>query len=289
MPSLATLASPARHHASSPQRDVPGERTWITRGANFVVALSQVQPGTVLERAQQPDESMLLLADVSARIEAGGAKLEAGAESLLIIPPGSCTITALTAGTIVRVFSSRAVDLLAAASNAPVYARGAPEVAPLVPWPEPPDGMRLRHYRLADYALPSVHMRIFRCTTLMLNVMMPRMVARDVTKLSPHQHADFEQGSLALRGQWVHHLRHPWTADLNDWKADEHLEMDSPSLLVIPPKVIHTSRNVNDGGAWLVDVFAPPRVDFSSTPGKVANEADYPLPPGVTAGNSGSE
>lgn len=289
MVSLATLASPARHHASPPQRDAPGERTWITRGANFVVALSQVEPGTVLERVEQPDESMVLLADASARVEAGAEQIEAGPESLLAVPPGPCKIIVATGGTLVRVFSSRAVDLLAAASNASVYAGGAPEVAPLVPWPVPADGMRLRHYRLADHTRPGVHMRIFRCTTLMLNVMMPRMVARDVTKLSPHQHSDFEQGSLALRGQWVHHLRHPWTADLNDWKPDEHLEMDSPSLLVIPPKVIHTSRNVNDGGAWLVDVFAPPRVDFSSTPGKVANEADYPLPPGVSVGTSSSE
>ena len=49
-------------------------------------------------------------------------------------------------------------------------------------------------------------------------------------------------------------------------------------MLFRSPRVIHTSRNTNDGGAWLVDIFAPPRMDFSSKPGKVANEADYPLP-----------
>ena len=289
MPSLATAPTPARHHAAAPQRETPGEHTWITRGANFVVALSQVRAGTVLERRDQPDEHMVLLADLGARIEAGGEVLEAGPESLTIVPPGPSRVTATGDGTVVRVFSTRAADLLAAAGNAAVYAAGAPEVAPLVPWPAPPDGWRLRHYRLAEHTRAGTNMRIFRCTTLMLNVMTPRPVARDVRKLSPHSHADFEQGSLALRGQWVHHLRHPWTPDLTEWKPDEHLEMDSPSLLVIPPKVIHTSRNVNDGGAWLVDIFAPPRLDFACTPGKVANEADYPLPPGAGFGAAASE
>ena len=129
-----------------------------------------------------------------------------------------------------------------------------------------------------EYTKPDTNMRIFRSTNMMLNIMTRRMVARDVHKLSPHSHTDFEQGSLALKGDWVHHMRYPWTPDLDDWKMDQHIEMGSPSLLVIPPKVIHTSRNTNADGAWLVDIFAPPRMDFSSKPGKVANEAEYPLP-----------
>lgn len=34
-----------------------------------------------------------------------------------------------------------------------------------------------------------------------------------------------------------------------------------PLVLVIPPKVIHTSRNIN-GAGWLIDIFSPPRLDF---------------------------
>ncbi len=274
----ATMATAARHHASPPQHSSPGQNTWITRGANFIVAVSQVTAGTRLSRDNQPDEYMVFMVDVAAVIEANGASIEARPETLTIVPPGASSIVAQGDGQIVRVFSAQAGDLVAAASNAEVYANGAPEVAPLVPWPDPPEGFKLRHYVLADHIKPDTNMRIFRSTNLMLNIMTPRMVARDVRKLSPHSHADFEQGSLALKGDWVHHLRYPWTADMTDWKNDEHLEMGSPSLLVVPPKVIHTSRNANDGGAWLVDIFAPPRSDFSSKPGMVCNADEYPMP-----------
>jgi mannose-6-phosphate isomerase-like protein (cupin superfamily) len=120
-------------------------------------------------------------------------------------------------------------------------------------------------------------MRIFRCTNLMINVLAKRATARDVTKLSPHSHADFEQASLAVEGEYVHHLRYPWTPDMTAWREDEHLEIGSPSVTVIPPNVVHTSRNVG-GPGWLIDVFAPPRVDFSTKPGLVCNADEYPMP-----------
>jgi hypothetical protein len=52
----------------------------------------------------------------------------------------------------------------------------------------------------------------------------------------------------------------------------------SPSILVIPARVIHTTQDVGQGSTWLVDIFAPPRMDFSSKPGFVVNAAEYPLP-----------
>jgi len=278
MPSQATAASVARHYEEPPQRQASGEQTWITRGANFVVALSRVSAGAVLRRPAQQDEYMVLMVDIAAEIRVGGQQVAAQRETLTIVPPGDSSVTALGDGIVVCVFSGDTVDLCAAAGNAGVYANGAPEVAELVAWPDPPQGFALRNYVLADYIRPDSNMRIFRSTKLMLNIMTPRLQARDVHKLSPHQHADFEQGSLALRGDWVHYLRHPWTADLDDWKDDQHITIGSPSLTVVPPKVIHTSRNTNDGGAWLVDVFAPPRMDFSSKPGMVCNAVDYPMP-----------
>ena len=49
-------------------------------------------------------------------------------------------------------------------------------------------------------------------------------------------------------------------------------------MLVIPANVLHTSQNVSQGNSWLIDIFGPPRMDFSSKPGFVINAADYPMP-----------
>lgn len=275
---LLRPASVARWYDQAPHAETPGARTWVARGANFVVTVTQASAGARLERRGQPDEYMVFLPESGATVRAGNESVEAGPESVTIVPPGDSEVVVHGAGSVVRVFSHHAKDLLALASNAAAYAEATPDVAPLVPWPTPADGWRLRHYPLAQFTQADSNMRIFRSTNLMLNVLTPRMVPRDVHKLSPHSHADFEQGSLALRGEWIHHMRYPWVPDMTAWRDDEHIEVASPSLTVIPPKAVHTSRNLNEGGAWLLDIFAPPRMDFSSKPGKVANERDYPLP-----------
>ena len=278
-PPPARLASVARWYDQPPQRKTPGAGTWVARGANFVVTVTQAADGARLARRGQTDEYMVFLPECGATIEAGTECVQAGTESLTIVPPGDSCVVVRGGGQVVCVFSHHAEDLLALASNVADYASPTPDVAPLVPWPTPADGFHLRSYDVAQFTQEGSNMRIFRSTNLMVNVMTQRMVARDVRKLSPHSHADFEQGSLALRGQWVHHTRYPWVADMTAWRDDAHIEVGSPSLTVIPPQVVHTSRNVNDNGAWLLDIFAPPRMDFAGKPGKVANESHYPLPP----------
>lgn len=275
-------ATHARHYREAPQiTERDGTRHWITRAANFVAVVTEAAAGAQLLRAAQADEHMLFLPSSSATIEVGGEKISADAESLTIIPPGRSSITLQQAGTVVRVFSNKADDLTAAAVNAAIYADGAPEIAPIVPWPDPVGGFRLRSYRLADFTSPDpspLKMRLFRSTNLMINIFEPWSKRRDITKLSPHWHDDFEQMSLALKGGFVHHLRYPWGPDMTAWLEDEHEAYDSPSVLVIPAGVIHTTQDAGEGITWLVDIFGPPRMDFSARPGFVLNAADYPMP-----------
>lgn len=100
---------------------------------------------------------------------------------------------------------------------------------------------------------------------------------RGKSALSPHAHADIEQGSLAIEGDYVHHLRTPWGADAAAWLDDIHLDAGPHSLLLIPPELIHTTEGVGAGRHFLLDIFAPPRADFIAK-GWMANSRDYRAP-----------
>jgi mannose-6-phosphate isomerase-like protein (cupin superfamily) len=279
----ARQATAAEFPKMPPQEtDALGTRTWITRGANFVVAVSDAVPGSVLERTNNADEYMVILPPgVEATIRAGDEEIQAGGDSLTIVPPGPSRVTARSKGLIARIISNKAEDLIAKASNAATYADGAPEVAPLVAWPDPVGGFKLRHYPLTPYAKPNgdrIQPRLFRSTNMMVNIFVHYQTRRDTNALSPHWHEDFEQASLCLNGTWVHHMRWPWNARLQDWRPDNHEPIGTPSVVIIPANVVHTSRDVGEGESSLYDIFVPPRLDFAMKPGFVINEADYPMP-----------
>jgi hypothetical protein len=113
---------------------------------------------------------------------------------------------------------------------------------------------------------------------MLVNIFVHYQTRRDITKLSPHWHDDFEQASLTLNGRWVHHMRYNWGPDLSAWTPDDHGEMDTPSVIFIPATAVHTSRDVGEGESSLYDLFCPPRMDFASKKGFVINEDEYPLP-----------
>lgn len=274
----------AKFYDEAPARcDADGARHWATRAANFTVVCTQAVPGTVLRRDDNPDEYMLLLPEgVGATLEAGDQRIDTNGDSLTIFPPGASRITVTAPGYVYRIFSNCATDLHAWVSNPDDYAQII-DVAPLEAWPEPVGGYKLRHYPLADYVRPDNSMRLFRSSNLMINIFLPQTKPRDPKKMTPHSHADYEQGSLSLSGSYTHHLRYPWTSDLDTWREDEHALVFSPSLCIMTPKVIHTSQAIGTERTRLVDVFAPPRLDFSLKPGLVNNADEYPLPAGAGA------
>ncbi len=211
-------------------------KTWISRGQNFVIAYSDGKQGGVFARNAQPDEYALIIPDreTSAEITTAEGTTVVPGYSVAFLPPGESSIRMLTSGSIVRLFTPKSKDMADAASNAGAFTGQHPNVPPFEAWPEPPGGLKLKWYTLDVPEDPSRFGRIYRCTTFMINYLTPRVGPRERDKVSPHHHDDFEQCSLALTGTFTHHLRWPWTTNMNIWRDDEHLYCESPSVCVIP-------------------------------------------------------
>ena len=262
-----------------PQLVADGLTTWVVRAANFVVATSTVEPGATVDGASEDEWIALVHPGSSFAVRAGDEKADVSVLSVVIVPPGNYSFAAIGGGRLTRILPVRsAPDLAAAAENAERYATLPGNTAPLDPWPMPTEGYRLRVYAVDEYPIQDgILGRLFRSRNFMVNVFPVRTVLRP--QLSPHSHDDHEQCSLSLSGDFVHHARYPWTPDKSLWREDEHIQVASPSAVVFPTQVIHTSETVGDSGNWqLVDIFGPPRLDFSRKPGFVRNAAEYPMP-----------
>jgi quercetin dioxygenase-like cupin family protein len=262
-------------YQETPQQEGAGWRRWITRAANFAIVYTEGTAGAALQD-RFADEHFAFALTGGVGVTAGADRVTLGEEDLAVVPPGECTLHFERAGILVQVVTAEE-SLVAAAPNGATYADGAKEVARAEPWPEPVAGYRLRTYSTrAGYARGGM-VHAYRTRKLMIVPYERFLVPRDETQLTPHAHADFEQASVALEGKWLHHLRVPWTANRLHWRPDRTIEIDSPSVTIIPAGVIHTSQGIAGEGMRLIDVFSPPRADFSQR-GWVDNAADYPMP-----------
>lgn len=270
-----------RHYDEPPQLTGNGVRSWVTRGANFAVVCTTGEAGATLTGSAR-EEQFLYSLDGGITVSAGAQRETLGVEDLAIVPPGEWSVHFDRGGQIVQLVTADE-PVVAAAANAATYAGGAPEVAPVVSWPEPAGGYRLRRYSTLEAYGRGGMVHAFRTRKLMMVPYARFLEPRDETQLTPHAHADFEQGSVALEGEWLHHLRVPWTPNRREWRPDAHVRVGSPSTTIIPAGVIHTSQGVAGEGMRLIDVFAPPRIDFSER-GWVDNARDYPMPHSAAAG-----
>ena len=270
------------YYREDPVDDDANGRGWYTRSQNLLVHYIEAAPGATFSRAGQTDEYMIVLPDDDTpyEVSANGETKRGDGHQLVIVPPGDSDIHLPNGGRVVRLFTTQSTDLNAKCANGDIYAVPDPSVPPFKAWPAPPDGFKLRVYNLQKTRNPGELGPIWRCTTIMLNFPPPGGGPRDVTKMSPHSHNDFDQCSLILAGSFVHHMRWPWGLNKNDWREDEHFLAESPSATMIPARVVHTSESCAPGpeGNRMADIFAPPRLDFSLQPGWIKNADEYPLP-----------
>jgi len=262
-----------------PQEEDALCRRWYGRGHNFLVCYVEARAGARIERTGQLDEYVILSPQHGMRLHVSSdhGALDIPGYSVVVVPAGASTIEARDDGHFFLLCTTRNTDLAAKAVNAAAYAAPRPHVAPLVPWPDPIGGPKIRRYSMEVASEPGRFGRIWRCTTFMVNLFVEDG-PRDIEKVSPHYHDDFEQGSLLMTGTMSHHVRWPWTTNMRHWLPDDHMDCGSPSLAVIPPPAIHTSNGTGTVLRLMVDIFSPPRTDFSQKPGWVLNADEYPMP-----------
>jgi hypothetical protein len=269
------------HQIASPSGATADERTAIVRGQNVVLVHTDVKSGDDLDNGTLAGELAIVVTGASPEFSVltdEGATV-IGEPGLVVVPPGASRISVRGDGPLVRLIEAGEPAWRDRAANAEAYAQDHPRVALLTRWPEPVGGAEVRFYKLSEVIEePGRFGRIFRTRAFMVNFIPEVAGPRDPRKLSPHTHDDFEQLSLAVQGEYLHHIRTPWLADSTVWRADEHVTLPSPSVAIIPPPTVHTSAASDPGVNQLIDIFSPPRVDFSEKPGWVLNADDYPMP-----------
>ena len=245
----------------------------FVRAQNFAIDWFQAEQGATFGFASD-EETMVLLFDASGTIGGGGHSTDAPRRSVSVVPAGSCQLKLSEAGCGCILSTHRKDPQLA--RNAASYQTPDPRVAPVGPvWPLVSGTDDIRVFEIDKFKAPADNPRLkmLQSATMSIN-WVDYDGPRDRKALSPHAHADFEQASLAVAGDFVHHLRVAWGKNAEDWRDDEHKLAPSPSVLVIPPELIHTTEGVGPGHHLSIDIFAPPRRDFIAK-GWVFNAADY--------------
>jgi hypothetical protein len=243
------------------------------RAQNFAIDWFRGEPGSTFGFASS-EETMVLVFDASGDISRHGHRTSAPRRSVSIVPAGSYEIKLSQAGCGCILSINRKDPQ--PARNAASYQTPDPRVAPVGPaWPRVDGADDIRVFEIDTFKAPADNPRLkmLQSATMSIN-WVDYEGPRDRKVLSPHAHADFEQASLAVAGDFVHHLRVHWGKNAEEWRDDEHKLAPSPSVLVIPPELIHTTEGVGPGHHLLIDIFAPPRRDFIAK-GWVFNAAEY--------------
>ncbi|KAA9160194.1 hypothetical protein FPZ12_017735 [Amycolatopsis acidicola] len=277
----ATAARPDSGAAIAAPQYFDLRATPVVRGQNVLLIHTEAKAGDDLDNGTLQGELATIVTGASPEftvLTADGATL-IDSPGLVVVPPGASRISVRGDGPLIRLVEAGEPHWGDKAANAADYAEDHPRVALLERWPEPVGEQGVRFYPLSEVPEdPQRFGRIFRTRSFMVNFLPEQHGPRDPRRLSPHSHDDFEQLSLAVQGEYVHHIRTPWLPDSTVWREDEHVRTGSPSVTVIPPPTVHTSAASDPGVNQLIDIFSPPRADFSAKPGWVLNADDYPMP-----------
>lgn len=223
------------------------------------------------------DEILFVFPETAGTLSNKYGVWEIAPRAFAIAPPGRIELSVFAPGRAYALTTGLPDSVLSSSINSTAYAERDPLVKPVGTKPPSSVGQSggVRVYQVDDIPYPTGNSRIKFLQTANLSVNWVEYDGpRDRRLLSPHAHEDFEQGSLAISGDYIHHIRTPWGRDATAWGEDQHLKASNDSLLIIPPELIHTTEGIGDQHHVLMDVFAPPRADFVAN-GWVHNADEY--------------
>lgn len=223
-------------------------------------------------------EIILLLPGVGASLS-GAHDANLPGRAIAILPAGRYRINLTGEGHAYILSTDRDASDGVEPINAAMYAQGDLRVRPIgAPFAYRGTQSGIRVHPIQAIAIPPENgrLRFLQSETMSLN-WVEYEGGRGRDALSPHAHDDIEQASLAIEGDFVHHLRTPWGRNADLWRDDIHMAAGPGSVVVIPPGIIHTTEGVGAGRHVLVDIFAPPRRDFIAR-GWIFNADDYAAP-----------
>ncbi|MGZ7036085.1 MAG: hypothetical protein ACXVIQ_12805, partial [Ilumatobacteraceae bacterium] len=179
-------------HATGPdEKHANGSATWWTRSQAMVIGSTEAKAGDELATNDVDGEHAVLVLDGAALdVAHNGEVVSVDEPAVVVVPPGTSTLRITTPGTVIRVIAAATAPALAGrCANASEYDTSDANVAAFAPWPDPQDGHRIRVYPLSEHPIAEGRLgRIFRCSTVMVNVLPESNEARDPSKLSPHLH-----------------------------------------------------------------------------------------------------
>ena len=262
---------------STPADRLQGRSHWLMRGQNFWLEWVEFGAESAAYDILCTHETMVFAAAGELRIADldPAATTDVPSHAVAILAPGRYAVSGVSARC--AVFSSQRDDLEGRrVINASSYDPPDPRIVPTGrPYRRMAEAARVQILEIGKVmaSKDKPRLKMLQTETLSVNIV-EYDGPRNRAELSPHSHASFEQGSLALQGEFVHHLRAPWGSDADRWRDDEHLQAGSPSLLIVPVEMIHTTEGVGAGHHLLIDLFSPPRTDFIEK-GWVFNAGDY--------------
>jgi hypothetical protein len=254
-------------------------RHWLMRAHNFSVEWIELTAGGPAAGFDSSFESLLIVEGAEVHVAPAATPdcpVAVPDHAVAIVPAGRHVLSSPGAARVALIASQRGDTAGRRILNTEGCVPPDPRVLPAgVPYRrrQPSQGVQVLPLSEIMASPDKPRLKMLQTETLSLNLV-EYDGPRDRSQLSPHNHANFEQGSLAIAGDFVHHLRVHWGSDANLWREDEHLQAPSPSLLVVPVEMVHTTEGVGPGRHFLVDVFSPPRTDFIEK-GWVFNAADY--------------